>query len=368
MRIAVDLRKISNNPSGIGYYTLNNIKEMVKIGTLEILGFTDVLEGKALLDLHQLIEIFAFGREVANNFAVFEYFNFIQNKLIELKPEFFWEPNFIMPRSLKKKASDTKYLITVHDVIPVSHPQFCSYIYHFYFKFFLKKTISWIDGIIYISNSTKEQCEKFFPDSIGKSSKVIYPIIGDKDAIEYYQHGDGKECYFLYVGNLEKRKGISILINAFDKYRKAGGQYDLVICGDQKDVNINQLLSKIDKNTMKKIKYLGYVSGDTKNKLLRDSKALIYPSYVEGFGLPPMEALLHGKEIIVSDISVHKEILGANATYFHIDQTNEQSSKNLKEAMLNSKNKKIPRNSQLLFEKYNNQISVMQILEFLKSL
>ena len=61
--------------------------------------------------------------------------------------------------------------------------------------------------------------------------------------------------------------------------------------------------------------FLGYVRDEELKSLMKYCKAFIFPSYYEGFGIPPMEALSVGSKAIVSDIPVHHEIYG-NSVYY----------------------------------------------------
>jgi glycosyltransferase involved in cell wall biosynthesis len=63
------------------------------------------------------------------------------------------------------------------------------------------------------------------------------------------------------------------------------------------------------------LKFLGYVSDDDARTLMKNSKAFLFPTLYEGFGLPPLEALSVGAQIIVSDIPVMREIYGDSARY-----------------------------------------------------
>jgi glycosyltransferase involved in cell wall biosynthesis len=63
------------------------------------------------------------------------------------------------------------------------------------------------------------------------------------------------------------------------------------------------------------LKFLGYISDDDARTLMKNSKAFLFPTLYEGFGLPPLEALSVGAPIIVSDIPVMREIYGDSARY-----------------------------------------------------
>jgi glycosyltransferase involved in cell wall biosynthesis len=316
VKIVIDIRKLSNKPSGIGMYIYNFIKGLMNYSDIDIVGITDVLISNEILELKALgLNVVEYGKEVNSNFEVFKYFRFIENVIEKENPNIFWEPNFIIPINLKRKFKNVKFIITIFDLIPILNPEFCSMQYRLYFRYFLYKTIKQVDNIIYISDTVKKQCEGRYKFIENKKSLLNYVII-DKEEFNVINPKDYN--YFLFIGNIEERKGIRILLDAYEKYIESGGNKTLKIAGSIRDKSIESLIDdKINKHNGK-IEYLGYVDTNTKNILIQNSSALIFPSYVEGFGIPPVEALMCGKPVIVSNIEIFREILGDNGNHFDI--------------------------------------------------
>ncbi|OOM73828.1 glycosyltransferase family 1 protein [Clostridium sp. BL-8] len=317
MKVVIDIRKLSNKPSGIGMYIYNFVKGLMNYSDIEIVGITDVVISKEILELKALnLNIVEYGTEINSNFEVFKYFKFVEKVIGKEKPNIFWEPNFIIPVNLKRKFKDVKFIITIFDLIPILNPEFCSIQYRLYFRYFLYKTIKQIDNIIYISDTVKKQCEIRY-EAIGNKKSLLNYVIIDKEEFDNIEVSKDLE-YFLFIGNIEERKGIRILLDAYEKYVDNGGNKGLKIVGGIRDKNIEELIyGKINKCNGK-IEYLGYVDTNEKNKLIQNSSALVFPSYVEGFGIPPVEAIMCGKPVIVSNIEIFKEILGDNGNYFDI--------------------------------------------------
>ena len=71
----------------------------------------------------------------------------------------------------------------------------------------------------------------------------------------------------------------------------------------------------LDVKNLGNIKFLGYISDSDFVTLAKNCQAFIFPSFYEGFGLPPLEALSVGAPIVVSDIPVMHEIFGASVCY-----------------------------------------------------
>jgi glycosyltransferase involved in cell wall biosynthesis len=116
--------------------------------------------------------------------------------------------------------------------------------------------------------------------------------------------------FFTYVGAISERKGVNDILKAFLLGRKRGLRHSLVLAGP---VESEQLLEKM--HGLDSIKYLGHVSREDLPFLLSASTAFIFPSYHEGFGLPPLEAMACGTPVIVSRIPIFLETVG-NAGLF----------------------------------------------------
>ena len=112
--------------------------------------------------------------------------------------------------------------------------------------------------------------------------------------------------YFIYVGAVSKRKGVYDLIKAFSMFIEGYNRnLSLLLAGPLEDPNVLKLINKFGN-----IKYLGHVPRGDLPMLFSASIAFIYPSYHEGFGLPPLEAAACGTPLIVSRIPVFQETIG----------------------------------------------------------
>lgn len=346
MRILVDLRKISSKPSGIGIYTYNFVKALTKFKDIEIIGVSDILESEEILDLNRKINISLYGVKVDKTYIVVRYFKFIQSKINEYKPDLFWETNNIMP--IKITNSYGKIMTTIHDIFPITSRENYKLMYRLYFRYCIKKTIKYSDNLVYVSNFTKSEVEKFFLQAKYKSNYISYNIVEiNENSVELSEDNN----YLLFIGNIEKRKGVDILIKAFKLYKDAGGEKKLYICGSIRDQSILE-----DINIMKKIgldiEYKGYVSNKEKNELINKSSALVFPSRAEGFGIPIIESIAMNKKCIISNISVFKEVIGDNAIYFDLVDSVDTSAVNLKNAMLSYATSNIKCNKRII-SKYN---------------
>lgn len=114
-----------------------------------------------------------------------------------------------------------------------------------------------------------------------------------------------KDPYYLYVGNAYPHKNLKMMISACAKKK-------LVLVGAD-DMFYRRLRSETVGDN---IIFFGSANDMELSHLYSNAEALIFPSLMEGFGLPALEALSFGCPVLVSDIPVFHEILGDNATYF----------------------------------------------------
>ena len=130
-----------------------------------------------------------------------------------------------------------------------------------------------------------------------------------------------KRHSFLMVGTIEPRKGHRVAIEAFETLWKEGFDIDLVVVGKpgwESDQLINRL--RLHPTAGTRLRWHSDAKDDELRRLYGEFDALIATSFVEGFGLPLVEAMHFGKPVIVSDIPVFREITesGTSAHFFEV--------------------------------------------------
>lgn len=318
---------MASRPSGVGNYLSDFLKALFQRKEFDVILICDVAESEAIrFFLGHSVPVFCYGKRVFRSAGVFAYFSYVRKILLSEKPDCFWEPNNLFPFPLT--GFHGKVILTVHDLFPITMPQYYSRRYRFYFRTCIRMSLKQADAVLYNSQETKRVTEEYFPFLKQKSSFVSYLIVPKPPAKEVIDEG-----FFLYIGNLEKRKGTDLLLNAWCSYREKGGERPLYLAGNIREKGIAALLHEAE-GRFADIRYLGYVTDEEKYDLLSRCHCFVFPSRAEGFGLPPLEAVSYGKPVLVSDLPIFREILGTEVHTFPLCNNKNKQIEHLADTLL----------------------------------
>lgn len=121
----------------------------------------------------------------------------------------------------------------------------------------------------------------------------------------------------MYIGAIQPRKNLEVLVEAFEKVKESKGDLRLVIVGEKAWLS-NGLFQKIENSPNKKdIICPGLINFEEMAQLLRGSASFVFPSLYEGFGIPVLEAFAAKVPVICSHNSSLPEVGGEAAIYFN---------------------------------------------------
>ncbi len=121
--------------------------------------------------------------------------------------------------------------------------------------------------------------------------------------------------FLMYIGRPTPHKNLGRLIDAFEKLQHDHPDLYLVLAG-KKDANYQQHKQTILKRGIKNVVFTGFISDDELAWLYQNAAAYCFPSLSEGFGLPAVEAMLHGAPVVSSNATCLPEVCGEAAHYF----------------------------------------------------
>jgi glycosyltransferase involved in cell wall biosynthesis len=120
----------------------------------------------------------------------------------------------------------------------------------------------------------------------------------------------GGERFVLALGAIEPRKGLPLLVRAFDLIADADPDLCLVVAGPD-GWGLQAFTDAVERSRHRqRIRRLSYVGAEDKAALLAAATAFAYPSLYEGFGLPPLEAMTAGVPVVATTAGALPEVLG----------------------------------------------------------
>ncbi|NOQ68308.1 glycosyltransferase [Patescibacteria group bacterium] len=323
MIIGIDIRMLARGTrSGVEEYTINLLSNMISLdNNIEYkLFYNGYKKTKLEYDLLKLPNVQLKEFKIPNRLldASFQFLNYPKiDKMLE-KVDVFFSPH-IFSSSVSKKC---KTITTFHDLSFESYPEFYSTGKNYWhFSMNPRKQAQKADKIIAVSQSTKDDLIKIYgiePEKI----KVIYSGVNSVSSIQYSVFSISEirkkynlpKKYILYLGTLEPRKNIIGLIKAFEEFKKSyklqATSYKLIIAGSKGW--LYEDIFKIVKNSPAKdnIIFTGFIDDKDKAALYSLADLFVYPSFYEGFGFPPLEAMAAGTPVITSNFSSLPEAVG----------------------------------------------------------
>ena len=197
-----------------------------------------------------------------------------------------------------------KRIFTLHDVYYITNLERYGWLQRTYLTIITKLYVRCSNEVLTVSNYSKQQIEKYIPQSIGKI-RLTYNILPEKEIITRKVPIDSKP-YFLYVGSIQPNKNIIRMIDGFTKFNN-DGKYQLYIVG--KPLRASEPIISHIQNTPN-ISYLGYLSDEEIAYLYQHTEAVVLLSLGEGFGIPPLEGFKHGKTALVAEATSLPEVVG----------------------------------------------------------
>lgn len=171
-----------------------------------------------------------------------------------------------------------------------------------------RRTAQHAAHIIVPSLQTKYDVMSFFSIDETKISVVPWFIGGETQKSSQ----PAAAPFLLYIGTIEPRKNVSGLLAAYEKSGLADEGVELHLAGSRGwgSRHLHRQMTKL-----RGVVYHGYVSPEKKEELLSQAHAVVYPSFYEGYGLPPLEALQYNKPLVISHHPALPEVIGSRACY-----------------------------------------------------
>lgn len=210
--------------------------------------------------------------------------------------------------------SSAAHVLTIHDLCYLKHPEWFPASRVRYYKALMGKNARNAARIFADSQATAQDVEEFLAipgDRIDVIPLGIDPGFAPASAetrATLRRRIPLPEHFFLFVGTLEPRKNIPTLIRAWSKL--AADLPDLVLAGRTGWKVSKEDLQQLAGKESHRLHFLDHVPGSLLPALYSEAQVFVYPSFMEGFGLPPLEAMACGTPVITSKCSSLPEVTG----------------------------------------------------------
>ena len=222
-----------------------------------------------------------------------------------------------------KTAGAASLAVFIHDTIPLDHPAFTRPDTIARFDKKLSAVSACADLVIHSAQATRSQTEQH----LGRHGRIppgITAPIGIS-ALHPNANPPREHPYFVALGTIEPRKNHAFLLNIWEALHRdlpADEVPHLLILGRRGWLN-EPVFKRLDNSSYRNktiFEWPGLPDDQVANLLLH-ARALLFPSFAEGYGLPPLEAASLGVAVIVPPLPVYRETLGNYPVYASLDDS-----------------------------------------------
>lgn len=205
-------------------------------------------------------------------------------------------------------------IITIHDIQTKVHPEFFNKKFAMWYNFMHKINVKKAQKIITVSEFSKKEIIKYYNIDDNKI-EVIYNgwqhmerIIADESILDRLNIKNRE--YILGVSSINPNKNFKYIL----ELAKLHPEYKFIVVGKKND----KIFSDTNLEKLTNLIWTGYITDEEIKALYSKARVFIFPSFYEGFGIPPLEALACGcKQVIASNTSCLPEIFETYILYLN---------------------------------------------------
>lgn len=221
-----------------------------------------------------------------------------------------------LPAWLARRRLRPVFLI--HDLIPITHPEFCRDGEDLRHKARMRHALSSAHGIIANSRATLEALTAFAASDGLSMPESMVAWLGADEQVDPVPLPPPARPSFVTIGTIEARKNHLLLLHIWERLaaRMGPNTPELILVG-QRGWEADDIFALLDRSPRLKghVRELGRCDDATMLATIDQARAVLLPSFIEGFGIPLVEALQRGTPVIASDLPVFHEIAGEIPLY-----------------------------------------------------
>lgn len=333
MKLLLNTESVKPPLTGIGNYTLNLLQAFNRMEQIQQI---DCFDGRSFRTSHEVLESLAQqeqsvapqgGSRIRTTLRSLPFAYRARSLLVNArfghgararKDFIYHEPNFIL------KPHSGPSVATIHDLSFLRHPEFHPRERVEWLSRELPRTLQRADLVITDSEVVRNELLDGFaiaPERVRTiylgAAQDFHPRDARSTCTFLNRHGLLHGQYVAFVATLEPRKGIGLLLDAWERLPQSlRSRYPLVIAGAPGWKN-QEILERIQRlEASGGLKYLRYVASEDLPLLYAGAVAFAYPSVYEGFGLPILEAMRSGVPVVCTRATAMAEFSAGNCLLF----------------------------------------------------
>lgn len=236
-------------------------------------------------------------------------------EMIRRPPQALFVPVHVLPRVLPSRT-----VVTIHDVGFFRYPKLYTPMQNHYQRWSTRDMLKRASAVITVSEYSRQELihfcdadpDKLFVTHLGVNPDRYKPMTPEVAAPTLTAF-KVPTPFLLYVGRLEAKKNVLLLIEAFHRYKTdqgIGDPFQLVLAGIP-GAHYEEIAAALARSPVRdQIHVIGYITEEQKIALLSMATALVHPAWYEGFGFTPLEAMLCGCPVLCARTASLPEVVG----------------------------------------------------------
>ena len=222
------------------------------------------------------------------------------------------------------KEQRVKPLFMVHDLIPLTHPQFCRIGEKEKHFLRLKNAMQIASGIVCNSLATMEGIIKLCKEHNWSMPPTAVALLAPELPESTYKFRPVIKPYFVFVSTIEPRKNHLMILHLWLRlFEKMGDATPRLVIIGQRGWGFEEVSSLLKSSPTlgNLVTEISTCSDNDMVNYLKHAQAMVFPSFTEGYGMPVVEALVLGVPVIANDLAVFREFAGNIPEYVCVERT-----------------------------------------------
>ena len=212
------------------------------------------------------------------------------------------------PANLAPIGYNGKSIVNIHDLCFLVEPAWFSITFRLIYRWLVPRIAKISSRVVTNSNYSKNDILSLLKVSVDKIRLTYWAV--DPIFYKFNKPLNERADQIIFVGSLEPRKNLRGLLKGFSLYKKQNpkSQTKLIVVGCENPLFASSGFRS--EHIGADVEFKGYISDRQLAELFGNSRALVYPSFYEGFGFPPLEAMAAGTPVVTSKTSSLPEVVG----------------------------------------------------------